>query len=602
MNDNRLHQLEKKVIADMLGLSVWDVDVTTDGFTLKRYDLTSQLRCLANRDYEAYKREIYADRAAQYRQQTEAKPYMVAGLFQQFDEFRKWLKSGEQAVPADYADFGSFQLKRDYNGTTKKEWMVMLPARLFGLPVVISLDTLIDLLRLLKQQKIPFVAVRAVPITPRIHPTSKSYIEETYHWSALEIQNGRDVYQLFSDTKPEFEVKSPFALYDAPALPAGDAGCFPAAAPRAMAIVPYAAPIAVCDLCHAVTQVSSTEGRQLCADCAAKVSAYAGRFEARLDRMRARAAKAQTEYAALNAQAKKMAEVIPFGQPILIGHHSEKADRRYRDRIHSTFGRAFAHFERAKELRQRADAAEANHMISSDDPLAVVKLREKLADLESTQTFMKTVNATIRKHAQAGQDAQVKALAVLGLDEKQALRLLQPDDLRRVGYPDYRLTNNGAEIRRVKARIEELLKKAEAAARMEKTSSEQHGDIRLERDYDANRIRLHFPGKPTAAVIKALKHHGFVWSPANTAWQRQLNNAGEYAATCIIKRVIPMPQRFQPGQSVKVLPNDRQPGNVGLVGVIEYAQRYDNGDVEYRVQFSDFGDYVNDWELALADE
>lgn len=294
-----------------------------------------------------------------------------------------------------------------------------------------------------------------------------------------------------------------------------------------------------CALCGMEAILHEIQGHSLCQPCADKVTAYAQRFEARLTRMRARADKAQAAFQSLNTQAHQMAEHIPFGQPILLGHHSERADRRYRDRIHSTFARAFDHFERANTLRQRADAAEAHRVISSDDPLAVVKLREKLAALEASQAHMKAVNATIRKHARAGAEAQVKALMGMGLDEKQAQRLLIPDDLRRVGYPDYRLTNNGADIRRTKARIEELLTRAQSAAALDtdagKVSAEQHGDIRLERDADANRIRLHFPGKPSAEVIKFLKSNGFVWSPANTAWQRQLNNAGEYAAKRVIE-------------------------------------------------------------------
>ncbi len=39
-------------------------------------------------------------------------------------------------------------------------------------------------------------------------------------------------------------------------------------------------------------------------------------------------------------QAHKMAEVIPFGQPILVGHHSEKRDRNYRKRIDNKMRKA----------------------------------------------------------------------------------------------------------------------------------------------------------------------------------------------------------------------------------------------------------------------
>ncbi|MEE8059026.1 MAG: DUF3560 domain-containing protein [Pseudomonadales bacterium] len=46
---------------------------------------------------------------------------------------------------------------------------------------------------------------------------------------------------------------------------------------------------------------------------------------------------ARQESQTVYKRAKDMAPVIPFGQPILVGHHSEHRDRRYRDRIHNTF-------------------------------------------------------------------------------------------------------------------------------------------------------------------------------------------------------------------------------------------------------------------------
>lgn len=41
--------------------------------------------------------------------------------------------------------------------------------------------------------------------------------------------------------------------------------------------------------------------------------------------------------------AHKMGSIIPFGQPILVGHHSENKDRRFRDRIQRTAERGFKH-------------------------------------------------------------------------------------------------------------------------------------------------------------------------------------------------------------------------------------------------------------------
>ncbi|WP_232431335.1 DUF3560 domain-containing protein [Cupriavidus sp. UYPR2.512] len=68
-----------------------------------------------------------------------------------------------------------------------------------------------------------------------------------------------------------------------------------------------------------------------------------------------------------------MASVIPFGQPILTGHHSEGRDRRYRARVHATFGRAFELHDTANALDRRAEAV-GKGGVSGDDPEAIPKL------------------------------------------------------------------------------------------------------------------------------------------------------------------------------------------------------------------------------------
>lgn len=562
----------------------------------------------------ANEREIYATRAAEYRQTAVYQMTSANDLLNHFDGFRKWLKSGEKEVPAAYADYGSYQVRRDYHGTNKQEWMVMLPASAFGMYLIISLDTVIDLLRVLKSQKCNTMQVRAVPITPKLTHSDKSWKEDVFFWSALELVNCGDTYTLYSETRLTFEAQPEL-------LPGADAGCFPAAHTcpepcKALMIIPQTCkalmvipapvtPPTVCALC-AAPATTTWDNRPVCQPCEQKIAAYELRLTARVNRLNNAAEKAHSEMAAVSKQAHQMAQAIPFGQPIHVGHYSEKRDRRYRDRIWKMYGRAVELLDKAQHYETRAAAAENNHAISSDDPAAVVKLQAKIDAAKALQADMKEANAIIRKYAKAGEDAQVAALIASGLDRASALALLQKDFAGRIGYPDYMLTNNNANIHRMEQRVKTLQAQARKAAALDteagKASREQHGGVELERDAATNRIRLHFPGKPRADVIKALKHHGFVWSPSNMAWQRQLNNAGEYAAKCVIKRINPMPQRFQPGQSVKVLLNERQPSNAGLVGVVEYAQRYDNGDVEYRIKFDGFGDYVNDWELEAIPE
>lgn len=85
--------------------------------------------------------------------------------------------------------------------------------------------------------------------------------------------------------------------------------------------------------------------------------AEAARAEAAEDRAERLDARAERVGAQANAdydRAHQMAEAIPFGQPMMPDHYSYGRDRRYRDKIHNTYGRAFAGMDEARELARRA--------------------------------------------------------------------------------------------------------------------------------------------------------------------------------------------------------------------------------------------------------
>ena len=115
--------------------------------------------------------------------------------------------------------------------------------------------------------------------------------------------------------------------------------------------------------------------------------------------------------------------------------------------------------------------------ISADDDRAVEKLEAKLAGLEAMQEEMKTVNAYYRKHK------TLEGCPVLSAEEIGKLQSSMASDWRKnpVPYPSYLLTNNNANIRRTRQRIEDLSQECGIPNRINR----EHGSSLLRR-----RLRL----------------------------------------------------------------------------------------------------------------
>lgn len=265
---------------------------------------------------------------------------------------------------------------------------------------------------------------------------------------------------------------------------------------------------------------------------------YEAKRQARIDRLRAAAERKEAESAAAYKRSTDMASVIPMGQPIMVGHHSEKADRRYREKIWNTMGKSVALSKEAADLEARADAAEANTAISSDDPEAVVKMREKLANAEAYHERMKATNAAHKKFLK---DPASLDKADLPDEVKLRIRHYKPAySWEPHPHAPFELTNSNANIRRMKQRLEELQRVAKRAQEADEKGVPEPvkvGEVTIEQHPEENRVWLVFPGKPAKSVIEKVKSMGFRWSPTDKAWKRHLSNSGVYAAEYLAKQL-----------------------------------------------------------------
>lgn len=244
---------------------------------------------------------------------------------------------------------------------------------------------------------------------------------------------------------------------------------------------------------------------------------YYARQEARKERLERAADRANERAAAAFKRADMREEVtgIPFGQPVLVGHHSEGRHRAAIKRADNAMRTSINEDKKAKRLAGMA-AGVGSGGISSDAPDAIELLREKVTELEAQRERMKDANTAWRK---AGNKP--------GRQDDGSW--VEPP------YPPYSLTNLGARIRDAKARVARLEREGER----ETKEVETNVGVTLVQNAEANRVQLIFPGKPAPNVIKELKSRGFRWSPSEKAWQRMLNNAGIYAAQCIVNYMTP---------------------------------------------------------------
>ena len=246
---------------------------------------------------------------------------------------------------------------------------------------------------------------------------------------------------------------------------------------------------------------------------------YEERRAARIDRLKMKAAALRVEAARRDCRSHDIGRNIPFGQPILVGHHSERGHRNAIKKMHAASDKAMELRSAAEDAERSIKAAQSNYTISSDDPEAVMRLKEKVAKLEKYRDEIKAVNKLAKKDDAEG-------LKALGYGDDLIHKFLNPQfSYQGKGIPAYELTNTGAEIRRCKQRIDELSR----AATVEAVSAET--DLyKLYEDAGENRVCFSFDGKPAENVRSVLKSHGFKWSPTRTAWVRMLNAQGRWAA------------------------------------------------------------------------
>ena len=177
-----------------------------------------------------------------------------------------------------------------------------------------------------------------------------------------------------------------------------------------------------------------------------------------------------------------------------------------------------ANFPVRKKEKQNA-ARDRNMGEYSEIAGLLEKLEKKLAELEAEQESMKSINAYFRKHK------TLEGCPDLSAEQMQTLQASMARDWRKVKvpYPSYWLSNNNANIHRVRQRIDDLKSRSEYVG-----WTFPGGEAKI--NETENRLQLLFDEKPSEEQRRELKGGGFKWAPSQGAWQRQLTRNAIYAA------------------------------------------------------------------------
>lgn len=186
--------------------------------------------------------------------------------------------------------------------------------------------------------------------------------------------------------------------------------------------------------------------------------------------------------------------------------------------------------------------------IDNTDPYAIEKISGKIKYMEDAHDVTLLYNKMCKKNgvsnwswADRTDEDKAKRREVLEQTVNAAKEKGYSDSVIKEGIEHPFGSNQTAEIRRNKQRLEELQKRQEkleerkaSESNSEGGSSANTGRVDFDGGYvyenpELDRIQIIYDGKPERDVIDKLKHNGFRWSPSQGAWQRQLNRNGRSA-------------------------------------------------------------------------
>lgn len=143
-------------------------------------------------------------------------------------------------------------------------------------------------------------------------------------------------------------------------------------------------------------------------------------------------------------------------------------------------------------------------------------MQAKIIEAEKLQTVMKGCNKIIRSKKLSEDEKAAKIIEEYNLTEERVRELFTPNYMGDTGYESWRLTNNSANIRRMKQRVIALQRKETT----ETSQIEFDGGMIIDNAED-DRVQIDFDAKPGDEIRGELRGEGWRWAPSVALWQRQ---------------------------------------------------------------------------------
>jgi len=222
--------------------------------------------------------------------------------------------------------------------------------------------------------------------------------------------------------------------------------------------------------------------------------------------------------------AKKQNELLSsksrIVSPMITGpaNFPTRRNQKANDAYHNKYGQ-FMEWE-SKTLgsigRKMERHEKQKHIESAGGEVALMK--QNLKNLENRQEEMKNTNKIIRK--KIPEDEKIKHLEDIGIKSGMGKLLIETG-----GYETYQMSNNNANIKRMKERVIEMEKRESTPTSTIKFTG---GEI-IDNNKD-ERVQIFFEDKPDEDMRKKMKGEGWRWAPSTGAWQRKRTDAALYSA------------------------------------------------------------------------